>query len=438
MPFPPLRRWTGVTPWKSRALVAGALLATSVAIGVGGAHAQQTTWNFTQAKVPAAQASGHYGSGVLVAVLDTWVDGTHPDFGGRVLAGADCVGGSCKPGPAPTDSCEPHGTHVSGTIASASFGVAPSARILPVRVLSWKNNSCTADSRDVARAVTWAADHGARIINISLGTAIPTGSVSDVAQAVETASGRGILVVAAAGNEQAPVGNAYGTSALVVAATGPSGQLASYSQRGAGVDLAAPGGDPVGADCAAETCVVSTWSGHRFAAFAGTSMAAPHVSGAAALLWGQNPGRSREDVVSRLTSTAHPLAEAGSGLIDVQRALGVTPTAPKPTPTPKPASTTPVGNTPAGSGGGVTVPKPTVGSNATVKANPKPTPKRTASAAAKASSAPVAISNTPESSLIDPFVEKTDRFGPILAAVAMLLSALLTQVYVRLRFPTSE
>lgn len=438
MPIPTLRRWTGVTLWKSRAVVVAALAAGGIMAGSGSAHAQQVTWNFTQAHVTPAQATGNYGSGVLVAVLDTWIDASHPDFGGRVLAGADCVGGSCKAGLAPADNCEPHGTHVAGTVASASFGVAPSARILPVRVLSWKNNACTADSRDVARAVTWAADHGARIINISLGTSVPTGSISDVASAVDGASSRGILVVAAAGNEQAPVGDAYGASALVVAATGPSGQLASYSQRGNGVDLAAPGGDPVGSDCTADTCIVSTWSGHRFAAFAGTSMAAPHVAGAAALLWGQNPSRSRADVVSRLTSTAHPLANAGSGLLDAARALGVaTPITPKHTPKPT-VTATPGGNLPAGSTGGVTVTKPPTGTRPVPQVIVKPTPHTSPKATVANKQARVSITNTPESDVIDAYQPAEDRSGPIIAAAAMVIMAGLIQIYVRIRFYSSD
>src|SRR5206468_12308033 len=110
-------------------LIARGLVAVSVHAYEAGTAAQRT-WNFDEIHVPSARAPGHFGAGVTVAVLDSWVDASHRDFEGRVLAGADCVGGTCKPGPATPDKCD-HGTHVAGTVASSSFGVAPKARILP-------------------------------------------------------------------------------------------------------------------------------------------------------------------------------------------------------------------------------------------------------------------------------------------------------------------
>jgi subtilisin family serine protease len=130
------------------------------------------------------------------------------------------------------------------------------------------------------------------------------------------------------------VSQSYGSDALVVAATGPSGSLATYSQYGAGVTLAAPGGQPDSKDnCEISDCVLSLYPGNQLAVAAGTSMAAPHVSGLAALLFGQDPRRSRDAVISRIESTAHPLSGAGYGLIDVRAALGVPTTPPKPSPT---------------------------------------------------------------------------------------------------------
>lgn len=420
-----------------RALVAaGLLVASIIAVGPAAHAAQPTTWNFTQTRVPLAQAAGHNGSGVTVAVLDTWVDPSHPEFKGRVLQGADCVGGSCKSGLAKVDGCEPHGTHVAGIITSQSYGVAPASKVLPVRVLSFKNGTCTADSRDVARAVTWAADHGARIINISLGTAVATGSVADVTAAVEDANSRGILVVAAAGNEAAPVGNAYGKDALVVAATAPNGQLASYSQRGNGVDLAAPGGDPVGDDCQTTTCIVSTWSEHRIAAFAGTSMAAPHVAGIAALLWGQNPSRPLSDVVNRLLSTAHGLNDAGHGVVDAARALNVSTGSTKPTSTPT-ATPTQGTSTPAGSGGGTVTtatPKATPKASASTSAKPKPSAKPGATPSTFASPeltpTPTPGSGSVTSAQILPAAAE-DRTIPISAAGLIIGFVLLMQLYVK-------
>jgi subtilisin family serine protease len=281
------------------------------------------TWSARLADSVGTATLGNGGQGVTVAVLDTWIDATHPDFGHRVLPGADCATNHvCTPGTATPDKCEPHGTHVAGIVAGSVYGIAPQARILPVRVLASGPSGCTADSEDVARGVRWAAAHGAQIINLSLGSTYPVNDPGGVLrEAVADVSRTGVVVVVAAGNGQASATDVYGNDALVVAALGPSGQLASYSQRGTGVDLAAPGGDPLGGNCDAEHCVVSLWSGHGYAADAGTSMAAPFVSGAAALLLAQRPHRSRQDVMQTLTSTAIPLKDAGAGRLDVRRAL---------------------------------------------------------------------------------------------------------------------
>jgi subtilisin family serine protease len=211
---------------------------------------------------------------------------------------------------------------VAGLVASDRFGVAPEARILPVRVLTEQNGSCSAQANDVASGVRFAASHGAQVINISLGS---TYDLSDAArvipQAVAEASHQGIVVVVAAGNGRTAGADVYGNDALVVAATGPNNQLANYSQRGTGVDLAAPGGQPRGQGCTPQDCVVSTWSDRAYAADAGTSMAAPIVAGGAALLLSQRPDRGRDDVVATLLRTAHPLALAGAGRVDILAAV---------------------------------------------------------------------------------------------------------------------
>ena len=301
----------------------------------------QRTWNFDQVHVPSARQAGRSGGGVTVAVLDSWVDASHRDFEGRVLAGADCVGGTCQPGPASPDQCD-HGTHVAGTVASSSFGVAPKARILPVRVLTYdaKTGNCVGQPDDVAAGIRWAAAHGARVMNLSLGPDVPgLSSSTAIPTAVSEAASQGVVVIFSAGNSNAPVANSYGQDAMVVAATSRAGGLASYSQRGPGVDIAAPGGDPKTKDtCTQSDCITSLYPGNRYAVAAGTSMAAPHVSGIAALLLGQDPSRTRDQVISRLEDTAKPLAQAGHGVVDAAAALGVPATAPrssaKPTPVP--------------------------------------------------------------------------------------------------------
>ena len=312
--------------WAAGLLAVGLGAVALAAPALAAGSAPQRTWNFDQVHVPAARDAGHSGAGVTVAVLDSWVDGTHRDFEGRVLAGADCVGGTCKPGPASPDRCD-HGTHVAGTVASSSYGVAPRARILPVRVLTYdaKTGNCVGQPDDVAAGIRWAVAHGARILNLSLGPDVSgLSSSTTIPTAVSDAAGQGAVVIFSAGNSSAPVANTYGSDAMVVAATGRSGQLASYSQRGAGVDVAAPGGDPRTKDtCTQSDCITSLYPGNRYAVAAGTSMAAPHVSGIAALLLGQDPARTRDQVIARLEDTAHPLAQAGHGLVDAAAALGV-------------------------------------------------------------------------------------------------------------------
>ena len=177
----------------------------------------------------AGQAPGRKGAGVTVAGLVTGVASTHPESRGGVVAGVECVGGSCKAGTAPQDACEPHGTHVAGIITSSSYGVAPAAKVLPVRVLADHNGTCSADSRDVARAVEWAADHGARIINISLGTSLATGSVADVTSAIDAAYTRPILVVAASCHDPPPSANSCATTPTVLAPPPPDTAWAASS-----------------------------------------------------------------------------------------------------------------------------------------------------------------------------------------------------------------
>jgi subtilisin family serine protease len=227
---------------------------------------------------------------------------------------------------------------VAGTVGASNVGVAPKVTILPVQVLMADNKGeCTGTPAGVSAGIRYALSKGAKVLNLSLGPDNPGSTNAAIPAAVHEAAEAGAVVVFSAGNADLPITQSYGNDALVVAATGPSGALASYSQYGTGVSVAAPGGQPDSNDnCEIPSCVLSLYPGNQLAVAAGTSMAAPHVAGLAALLFAQAPGRSRSTVISRIEGTAHPLSGAGYGLIDVRRALGV-PTS-TPTPTHKPTT----------------------------------------------------------------------------------------------------
>lgn len=306
------------------AIFLSVLLPPTPSAGAG----QERTWNFEQAAIPGAQVAGNWGAGVTVAVLDTWVDFRHPDLEDRIVGHAVCLNSAngCHDNTYAKDRCG-HGTHVAGTVASGRYGVAPRAGVLAVQVLSWDafRKECNGSTEDVARGIRFAVGKGADIINLSLGTLVPGLFSSDaVAAAVHDAARAGVVVVFAAGNNTVPISENYGSDALIVAATGPDGTIASYSTRGDGVSLAAPGGDEGAAGlngCGPDTCIMSTLPDNSYGLLEGTSMAAPHVSGVAALLLSEIPGRGRDDVLTSMRSTARPLAGAGAGLIDATAAL---------------------------------------------------------------------------------------------------------------------
>jgi subtilisin family serine protease len=376
-----------------RRAFAAALLALACATSTAAyaTPAQPATWNFAQIHIGRSQAAGHDGAGVIVAVADTWVDVSHPDFSGRIVGSADCTGGACKPGAAPPDGCEAHGTHVAGTVAARYYGVAPAARIMPLRVLRWDGSKCVGESADLAVAIRYAVAHGAKVVNVSAGAAVPLAGHDDrLDSAVAAAANAGVLVVFAAGNANLPIADSYGGNALIVAATGRDGAIASYSQHGTGVDLAAPGGDPSGDTCTESECVVSTWSQngkHLYAALAGTSMAAPHVAGIAALLFAQR-SRSRADVINRLRSTAHPLSGAGNGLVDASAALGVSAAAPSTKPATPPTNV-------------VTPPRTTTAPRRTTSPTPKPITKPKPSSRPSGTPSPV-TSGTATPDVVEP------------------------------------
>jgi subtilisin family serine protease len=264
-------------------------------------------------------------SSVTVAVLDSGVDGSHEDLAGAVLTGWDAI--AERPG-ADTDPYG-HGTHVAGIVAALAGnglggrGAAAGVRILPVRVLDSDGSGW---SSTIADGIRWAADHGADVINLSLGGTVPSAAYR---AAIDYAvNDRGVVVVAAAGNEYES-GNpveypAADPDAIAVGASTSTGGRASFSNTGAYVDLAAPG-TSILAPCPTGTVVCSAST--RYSRLSGTSMAAPFVAAAAALLRAARPGASIGQIRDWLSLTATDAGapgrddEFGAGVVDPLRAL---------------------------------------------------------------------------------------------------------------------
>jgi subtilisin family serine protease len=265
------------------------------------------------------------GAGATVAVVDTGIDAAHPDLAGRILPGYDFVDGDSTP-----QDGNGHGTHVSGIIAAdADNGigvdsVAPGAGILPVRVLDDKGSGSDAD---VAQGINWATDHGAEVINLSLGGSLPTpglGVPDAMSAAVARAVQRGVIVVAAAGNDGLPFceNNSLQGKVLCVGSVDKRENRSFFSSFGQGLSLVAPGGsDMPGTD----EDVLSTWNDGGYQELAGTSQATPHVSGVAALL--VSLGVRGQAAVQRILATATDLGapgpdvQFGAGLVNAQAAV---------------------------------------------------------------------------------------------------------------------
>ncbi|MFJ6854309.1 S8 family serine peptidase [Streptomyces sp. NPDC091271] len=283
-----------------------------------------------QVNAPQAWAAGYDGKGTTVAVLDTGIDATHPDVKDRVTQSRSFI-----PGEEVVDR-NGHGTHVASTIAGSGAasdgvnkGVAPGADLIVGKVLSDEGSG--ADS-GIIEAMEWAKAEGADVVSMSLGSSIPDDGTDPMAQAVNALSADGgpLFVIAA--------GNAYGAgtigspgsaaSALTVAAVDKSDSRADFSSMGPLVrsyglkpDLSAPG---VGINAAASQSVPGIEG--MYQSMDGTSMATPHVAGAAAILKQRHPEWSGERVKNALMSSSKELAgytpyEQGTGRLDVKAAI---------------------------------------------------------------------------------------------------------------------
>jgi serine protease len=296
------------------------------------------------------------GEGVVVAVVDTGVDLAHEDLASKVVPGRDVLDDDDN-----AQDCEGHGTMVAGVIAAATdngrgvAGTAPGARIMPVRALQ-----CSGQGGDLGAGIRWAADHGAHVINVSAGEQTQALLGPFFAEAVEYAWSKGAVTVVAAGNDFVTGSGFADEPAIVVSATDRNDRKPLYSS-GVGAarwGLAAPGGAAAGGseEQRLREDILSTWwtdsDGSTYGTSAGTSLAAPHVAGAAAVLRGL--GLSPQQTVDRLLATADDIGAAGRdstfghGRLNLARATeGLGPAAPPPATTTPPATTAPPGTAPA-------------------------------------------------------------------------------------------
>jgi subtilisin family serine protease len=290
------------------------------------------------------------GQGITVAVVDTGFYFGHEDFApGKVLPGRNFV----EDGKPPADDAG-HGTHVAGIIAASTnnergvVGVAPDARILPVRVLAHDaEHGATGTSDDLKAGIRWAVDNGAHVVNLSLGEKSEDLFGPEMLEAIRYAWARGVICVVASGNDGAdddPDNDYYSDprtgsllrdeKALVVSATNRADGKPTYATGvgGANWGLAAPGGDGSGEDAVISTYWTSANNPSTYAFASGTSMAAPHVAGAAAILRGL--GLSPDQTVRRLLDTAKDIGEPGRdstfgrGRLDLAKAVSGLPPAP--------------------------------------------------------------------------------------------------------------
>ena len=297
-------------------------------------------WNFQMVGAEAAWKRSR-GTGVVVAVIDTGVSGTSSDkgqacrdFGSTTFtAGYDFVNRDTDP-----YDDHGHGTHVAGTIAEATnnsegvAGLAYGATIMPLKVLSASGSGTSAD---IADAIRWAADKGANVINMSLGSPFPDAVIRS---ACTYASKKGVVIVAAAGNsgKQGVGYPAAYSECIAVSSVGPSGKLAGYSSWGKQVALAAPGGDIGGYSDRDESAgilqntnlpVEYGGQGDGYYSFQGTSMASPHVAAAAALVMAQgikDPVKVRKALIeSAAKVTGGDVKKYGAGILNVDNATAL-------------------------------------------------------------------------------------------------------------------
>lgn len=250
---------------------------------------------------------------VIIAVIDTGVDLNHQDFKGQLVPGYNALNDSNDP-----SDDNGHGSHVAGIISASTnnrlgiAGVSWNNKIMPIKAIDADG---TGTSFDIAKGVRWAVDHGAKVINMSVGNYHPSGVLLD---SIRYAHNKGVVLVAASGNDNTnqPSYPAAYPEVISVAAVDPYAHRASFSNFGRHIDVAAPGVD-----------IPSVYLNNEYAALSGTSMACPHVAGLAGLILSVAPELNNQEVREIIQSTAKKVEGDGRddlyghGIIDVSKAL---------------------------------------------------------------------------------------------------------------------
>jgi len=282
---------------------------------------QMTPWGINRIGSRLVNAMGNTGQGIKIAILDTGIDKEHEDLSKNFKGGYNFVENNTD-----LTDLNSHGTHVAGIIAAEDndvgvIGVAPDAHIYSVKVLDY---AATGTASDLVSGIEWSIENNMDIINMSLGS--DEDSIS-FRRSIEKAYNSGVLVIAAAGNN----GNGMGTGdsmdypskydgVISVGATDINDKRAKFSSTGPKLEISAPGVD-----------IPSTLPKNKYGTLSGTSMAAPHVAGVAALVMNANPGMTNTEVRIRLQITAQNIAKNGTkakdwygyGLVDAVKSVSI-------------------------------------------------------------------------------------------------------------------
>jgi thermitase len=257
-------------------------------------------WGLAQIKAAEAWDLTTGSNSVTIAVIDTGVDLDHPELQSNIVPGYDYVNFDNF-----ADDDNGHGTHVAGIAAAKGnngqgvAGLNWKARIMPLKILDYNGDG---DVFNLAQAILEAADRGAQVINLSLGGNCPYNDWTAVQQAIDEATAKGVLVIAASGNQG--LSSVFCPAALdkviAVGSTTQSDFLSYFSNYGAELDVVAPGSN-----------IYSTLPGGAYGYKSGTSMATPYVAGLAALIWSLNTNLSPEAVSQIIQTTADDLGSPG-------------------------------------------------------------------------------------------------------------------------------